>query len=79
MSNRGRPPLAEPSKRYVITLTLRPGRDDDLIAFLENTPHGHRATAVMAAMRSGNLAAVQEEDYLSDDEMTETLFDSFVL
>jgi hypothetical protein len=78
MDKRGRPPLAEPSQRYVITLTLRPGRDDDLIAFLENTPHGHRATAVMAAMRSGNLAAAADEEMLNEDEMTETLFDNCV-
>ncbi len=79
MSQRGRPPLQRPSQRYVLTLTLRPGRDDDLIAFLESLPQGHRATAVMAAMRSGNLAALPDADRFTDTEVTETLFDSFVL
>jgi hypothetical protein len=64
--------------RILIRLTLRPGRDDDLIAFFENLPPGHRASAVMTAMRSGNLIAAQPEDQVSDEEMTDILFDSFV-
>ncbi len=78
MNKRGRPPNEVPSVRILIRLTLRPGRDDDLIAFFEALPPGHRATAVMTAMRSGNLAAGQDTDDVSDEEMTDILFDSFV-
>jgi hypothetical protein len=35
---------------------LRPGRDEDLIQFFENVPHGRRAEAVKAVLRGGNLA-----------------------
>ena len=42
-------------RRIVLTLTLRPGRDDDLIQFFESVPRGRRAEAVKATMRGGNL------------------------
>jgi hypothetical protein len=42
--------------KVVLTLVLRPGRDDDLIQFFGNIPPGRRAEAVKAALRGGNLA-----------------------
>jgi hypothetical protein len=69
----GRPPNAVETLHVSIRLSLHPGRDDDLIAFFESLPWGTRATAVMAAMRSGNLAAAADEDYQSDEEMTDKL------
>ena len=69
----GRPPLEEETVYVQIKLSLRPGRDDDLIEFFASLPHGSRATAVMAAMRSGNLNAVTDPNYVSDEEMTDAL------
>ena len=43
-------------RRVVLKLTLRPGRDDELIRFFDRNPHGRRAEAVKAALRGGNLA-----------------------
>ncbi len=80
MSKRGRPPLEQPSQRFVITLTLHPGRDDDLIEFLECCPAGYRATAVIAALRSGTLnPTAADPEQVSDAEISETLTDSFLL
>jgi hypothetical protein len=72
-NGRGRPPLDVEIVRIQITLSLRRGRDDDLIAFFATLPRGAKPTAVMAAMRSGNLAAAADEDYVSDDEMDDAL------
>ena len=56
-----------------IKLSRRPGRDDDLIAFFAALPQGGRATAVMAAMRSGNLAAAADPETVSEAEITDAL------
>ena len=69
----GRPPLEKETVYVQIKLSLRPGRDDDLIDFFNSLPHGSRATAVMAAMRSGNLSAAADPDYVSDDKITDAL------
>jgi hypothetical protein len=71
----GRPTNEVETIHISIRLSLHPGRDDDLLAFFEALPHGSRATAVMAAMRSGNLHAAADEDYMSEDEMTAALMD----
>ncbi len=44
-----------PGGSLVVTvrLTLRPGRDDDLIALIEMAPRGRLAAMVREAMRSG--------------------------
>ncbi len=44
-----------PNGNLVVTvrLTLRPGRDDDLIRLIENAPHGALAGLVRESMRSG--------------------------
>jgi len=36
-----------------VRLTLMPGRDDDLIALLQDVPHGDLAHQVRTAMRNG--------------------------
>ena len=36
-----------------VRLTLRPGRDDDLILLIQNAPHGALAGLVRESMRSG--------------------------
>lgn len=56
-----------------IKLRLRPGRDDDLLAFFAATPSGQRPTAVIAAMRSGNLNTRSQDDALDEDVMAEGL------
>ena len=70
---RGRPPNENETVHISIRLSLHPGRDDDLITFFESLPWGTRATAVMAAMRSGNLSAATDEDYQTDDEIERKL------
>ncbi len=49
------PPEVRPGGSLVVTvrLTLRPGRDDDLIALVEMAPRGRLAAMVREAMRSG--------------------------
>ena len=49
------PPEVRPDGTQVVTvrLTLKPGRDDDLIALVEMAPHGRLAAMVREAMRSG--------------------------
>lgn len=56
-----RPSLDTPSRLYRVTLCLRPGEDDDLIAFLERLPPRGRATAVIGAMRAGGVTAVCDD------------------
>lgn len=46
-------PRRQQKQVYFIKLWLLPGRDDDVIRFLENTPSGQRAAAVLRAMRGG--------------------------
>ena len=77
---RGRPPLERDVIRVQIKLSLHVGRDDDLIEFFESLPSGTRATAVMAAMRSGNIGAGEiYADGPAESEMDDALMDSFVL
>jgi hypothetical protein len=71
----GRPTNEVETIRVHIQLSLRPGRDDDLITFFAALPRGYRASAVMAAMRSGDLNATTDPDYVADDEMTDALMD----
>jgi hypothetical protein len=79
MGSRGRPPLEEETIHVQIKLSLRPGRDDDLIAFFNSLPPRTRAAAVMAAMRSGHLEVAVDEGDFSEDDMDTSLMDSFVL
>ncbi len=67
---RGRPRRPEREVRFVITLRLREGPDDDLIRLLSNTPRGLRATVVKQALRFGpqQVQAVVEEALEEFDE-----------
>lgn len=58
----GRPRKDTPTVIYTVKLSLTPGEDDDLIAFLEAAPARCRAVAVKAAMRGGNLGAGVDDD-----------------
>ncbi len=51
----GRPPLDVPARLIRITLSLRPGEDDDLLAFFDGLPPGGRARAVVTALRQGGV------------------------
>jgi hypothetical protein len=51
----GRPPLDVPARLIRITLSLRPGEDDDLLAFFDRLPAGGRARAVVTALRQGGV------------------------
>jgi hypothetical protein len=69
----GRPPLENPPEIVQIKLRLYPGEDDDLRRFFEQIPHGHRADAVKAALRTGNLGTVELNDLPSDEAMAADL------
>lgn len=71
-----RPRLDQRPVRQKLTLCLRPGEDDDLIAYLDQarelgTP---LAQAVVAAMRGGLETAVSPAA-ADDDELTDGLLD----
>jgi hypothetical protein len=64
---RGRPPLPARPQRVRIHLWLRPGEDDDLIAFFRQVPLGRRPSAIKTALRTGGmqsdaLTAAGEDD-----------------
>jgi hypothetical protein len=73
-----RPRLPQRPVVIRIKLRLRPGRDDDLIAFFAATPLGQRPTAVIAAMRSGNLTTQAQEESLDEDVMADGLAGLFM-
>ena len=50
----GRPRKTTETRVYSVRLSLTPGEDDDLLAFLDAVPARCRAMAVKAAMRGGN-------------------------
>ena len=58
----GRPKKTTETRVYSVRLSLTPGEDDDLIAFLEAAPARCRAVAVKAAMRGGNLGAGVDDE-----------------
>ena len=64
--------MEKPSTLIVqIKLTLRVGKDDDLIEFFSSMPNYKRASMVKSAMRGGNISVVEVEeeglDTLLDD------------
>jgi hypothetical protein len=73
-----RPRLPQRPVVIRIKLRLRPGRDNDLIAFFAATPLGQRPTAVIAAMRSGNLTTQAQEESLDEDVMADGLAGLFM-
>ena len=50
-----------------VRVTLKPGRDDDLIALVQQAPPRGMASAIREAMRSGitSPAATEEDDDLA--------------
>ena len=58
---------------YFIKLWLLPGRDGDVIRYLENAPAGQRVAAVLRAMRGG--LANQPQPKREAEEM-ESLLDN---
>ena len=73
----GRPRKTTPTVTYTVRLSLTPGEDDDLIAFLDAAPARCRAMAVKAAMRGGNLG-VQVADEGEDAALLAAL-DEFLI
>lgn len=59
MRKRGRPHAEVRAVVVVIKLTLRPGRDSDLIAMFRNTTRGQRGRVVMGALRGRPQAHAQ--------------------
>lgn len=70
MTRRGRPPLPEPVIEIYIHLRLRPGEDDDLLAFFERYPARRRATALKTALRAGGLQTAGSQDAVDDDDLS---------
>ena len=50
-------------------LTLRPGRDDELIALIKNAPNGSLASLVREAMRTGISSKVSAFDENQEEEL----------
>ncbi len=73
MTQRGRPRLPVQAVVLNLKLRLRPGVDDDLIAFFGQIPPRHRAGAAKAAMRSGNLATAVSADLPADEAVADAL------
>jgi hypothetical protein len=71
-----RPRLAVRPIRQKVTLCLRPGEDDDLIAYLSQAQAQGTALAqaIIAAMRGGLITAITSTDGF-DDETADELLD----
>ena len=70
-----RPKLNTPLRRFYINLTLRDGEDDDLIAFFERIPERQRVRAIKLALRTGDLATLQNDMDAEDDSLVDALDD----
>lgn len=68
MSLRGRPRLPDPTRQVHVTLSLRPGEDDDLIHFFASIPERMRATAIKTILRSGSALARPQNQPSSETE-----------
>ncbi len=75
--NRGGRPRRETVTVW-LKLRLHPGEDDDLIDFFASLPKRGRAKAVLAALRTGNIAQVLYDEGLDDDQMAEDMLGSFL-
>jgi hypothetical protein len=71
----GRPPLATAVHTFHITLSLREGVDDDLIAYLSGQPLRCRARAVIAAMRQGGVGETAVNGTFDEAELLAALDD----
>jgi hypothetical protein len=68
-----RPRLENPAVRIDITLSLRPGEDNDLIAWFEAIPPRLRAQAVIARLRTGEGGAVAGDSAVNESVVTDML------
>ncbi|MCB0081494.1 MAG: hypothetical protein KDE47_11200 [Caldilineaceae bacterium] len=71
-----RPRLDCPVVKIPLTLSLRVGEDDDLIAFFahnDQTLNISRASAVMAALRAGGIGSSSGGRSEDDDELGDLL------
>lgn len=71
----GRPPLDVPARLIRITLSLRPGEDDDLLAFFDRLPAGGRARAVVTALRQGGVGEAAVGQPFDEAELLAALDD----
>ena len=69
---RGRPPASVQPIVVRVALYLRPGEDDDLIAFFAPIPIRLRTSAVKQALRAGSLPTALNE-VPSDAEVEDAL------
>lgn len=56
-----------------LKLWLIPGRDDDIMEFLESIPSGQRASAIISAMRNGLLNQIV---VIEQNDETSSILDS---
>ena len=73
---RGRPKLSEPAVVYRLALTLRPGEDDDLIAFFGAIPPRGRPAALKQALRGSTFE--NDPGSLSGDERLAEALEHFL-
>ena len=71
----GRPSLAVPARLIRITLSLRPGEDDDLLAFFDGLPAGSRARTVVTALRQGGVRETAVNQAFDEVELLAALDD----
>ena len=68
-----RPRLAEESIVYRTSISLRPGDDDDLIAFFARVPPRQLAAAIKTGLRSGGLLNIDVESGPDDESLLDGL------
>lgn len=68
MKRRGRSRSPISVQQVRVTLSLRAGEDDDLLAFFATLPPGMRATALKSALRSGQSIIIPPSQEPVDDE-----------
>lgn len=73
-----RPTLDERPQHYRLTLCLRPGEDDDLIAWLDSLPGRGRASAVVAALRDGGVTAECNGQVIDEEQLADSLMHLFM-
>lgn len=69
MNPNGRPPTATRPVVFAIKLSLRVGRDDDVIAYLQSAPPRLRAQYVLQALRTGQLPSAATDTPASDETL----------
>lgn len=64
-----------PGKIHTIRLSLRlrEGQHDDLLAFFQTTPERGRASAVVTALRQGGLTNLNPADFIDEAEVGDVL------